>query len=198
MKELFNYHKAEKNESNIELIGMVDPNSTYYSGQLSTLQKALSIVMEKAMMEKRQCVFICIGSDRSVGDSLGPLTGTFLRSIDPTLNIYGTLEEPVHSFNLKSVYKKIKKTFFNPLIICIDASLAEKDVVGSVILNKGPIQPGSALKKTLLPIGDYHILGVVNYLDPLPSAQFLNDTRLLTVYSLSKIITKIISEKELF
>ncbi|MFD2881867.1 DUF1256 domain-containing protein [Paenibacillus rhizoplanae] len=56
-------------------------------------------------------VIICVGTDRSTGDSLGPLVGTTLaRFRSPLFHLYGTLEEPVHAINLEEtltlVYQK--------------------------------------------------------------------------------------------
>ena len=40
-------------------------------------------------------VFVCIGSDLVLGDSLGPLVGTFLRNKNLSSYIYGTLNFPI-------------------------------------------------------------------------------------------------------
>ena len=50
---------------------------------------------------KRPAVILCIGTDRSTGDALGPLIGTHLSRLNlPQLHVYGTLDEPVHATNL--------------------------------------------------------------------------------------------------
>lgn len=51
-----------------------------------------------------------------------------------------------------------------------------------------------SFKKVLPEVGDYHIIGMVNYIDPLPTMQFLNDTRLYTVMNLANKIVKIITQ----
>lgn len=139
-----------------------------------------------------EVIILCIGSDRSVGDSLGPLVGTMLVEAGVTHTVYGTLEEPVHAFNLETTMKKINRQFEKPVVLSIDAGLGNKEDVGTVFLKKGPLIPGKALQKVLPPVGDYHITGVVNYLDPLPAAQFLNDTRLYTVRKLAETIVNVI------
>ncbi|PLR66380.1 spore protease YyaC [Bacillus sp. UMB0893] len=144
--------------------------------------------------ESEDIIFLCIGSDRCVGDSLGPLAGTMLKEQQVPYRVYGTLEEPLHAFNLKGVLKDIKKLENHPLIFSINASLGEKDQVGSIVLKNGPIIPGKALEKVLPEAGAYHINGIVNYIDPLLSAQFQNDTRLYTVMNLAKTIVKMITE----
>ena len=72
-------------------------------------------------------VFVCIGSDRVTGDSLGPLVGTRLQYADNfTLPVYGTLDFPIHALNLKDAMRSIK--YFHPYnpIIAIDASLGAR------------------------------------------------------------------------
>ena len=47
-------------------------------------------------------ILVCIGTDRSTGDALGPLVGTKLEQIDiQNLQVFGTLDEPVHALNLE-------------------------------------------------------------------------------------------------
>ena len=52
-------------------------------------------------LNNRPIVFVCIGTDRSTGDSLGPLIGTLLveKNIHP-FHVYGSLENPIHALNL--------------------------------------------------------------------------------------------------
>ena len=52
-------------------------------------------------------LFLCIGTDRSTGDSLGPLIGYKLRSKRmKNVKVMGTLEKPVHAMNLEEYLKK--------------------------------------------------------------------------------------------
>ena len=60
-------------------------------------------------LNNRPIVFVCIGTDRSTGDSLGPLIGTLLveKNIHP-FHIYGSLENPIHALNLADKLSEIK------------------------------------------------------------------------------------------
>ncbi|WP_232490107.1 spore protease YyaC [Neobacillus cucumis] len=160
--------------------------------EIEVSSEIMEEIITRSMLENREIVFLCIGSDRYVGDSLGPLVGTMLRESDVPYHVYGTLKEPVHAFNLKDNLKDIQKHHKKPLIISIDACLGEKNQVGFIYFNKGPLAPGSALEKILPKVGDYHIKSMINYIDPLPASQFLNDTRLFTVFNFAKTIVKII------
>ncbi|MCY8230941.1 spore protease YyaC [Priestia endophytica] len=161
------------------------------------LTSDLAHIMQSKEYEHRDIIFLCIGSDRSIGDSLGPLVGTMLKEKKVPFEVYGTLETPVHAFNLEDTLKKITKRFKKSLIISIDASLGDEDHVGSAFLKKGPVVPGKALKKLLPKTGDFHITGVVNYVDPLPSTQFLNDTRLYIVRNLALAISEAVYQASL-
>ena len=55
-------------------------------------------------------ILVCIGTDRSTGDALGPLVGTKLEQIDiKNLQVFGTLDEPVHALNLEEKIKIYRK-----------------------------------------------------------------------------------------
>src|SRR3954466_14015390 len=60
-------------------------------------------------LNNRPVVFVCIGTDRSTGDSLGPLIGTLLveKNIHP-FHIYGSLANPIHALNLADRLSEIK------------------------------------------------------------------------------------------
>jgi len=120
--------------------------------------------LKDIVIKNRPIIFLCIGTDRCTGDSLGPLVGYHLKSCIPKGNfyIYGTLENPVHSKNLESIIDKLYYTFENPYIVAIDASLGKVKNIGKVFIDKKPLQPGLALNKNLPPIGDLSITGIVN------------------------------------
>ncbi|MGE6378423.1 spore protease YyaC [Peribacillus muralis] len=166
----------------------------FQTGKLDSLALKMKEIIRNSDYQYENIIFLCIGSDRSIGDSLGPLVGTMLKEHQVPYRVYGTLEKPVHAFNLEETLKEINKQFKKPLIFSVDACLGEQNQVGEVLLKEGPLVPGKALKKVLPEVGDFHIVGMVNYLDPLPTMQFLNDTRLYTVMNLAKRIVKMIMQ----
>lgn len=90
---------------------------------------------------------LCIGTDRSTGDSLGPLIGTFLKEqVDLPYEVLGTLEDPVHAKNLEIAINGIDD---NNLVIAIDACLGKMDHVGYITVSEGGIKPGSGVGKDL-------------------------------------------------
>lgn len=111
----------------------------------------------------RDLVVICIGTDRSTGDALGPLTGSMLANRElPVAGIYGTLDEPVHATNLSDTLEMVAKRHPGTTTVAVDACLGRTDTVGTVCVRSGPLQPGTGVHKKLPSVGHFHITGVVN------------------------------------
>ena len=150
--------------------------------------------LKEIINENREIIFICIGTDRCTGDSLGPLVGYKLKSFykempKNNIYIYGSLESPVHSKNISNIIDKIKANFDNPFIIAIDSCLGKINNIGKVFVSDNPIFPGLAVNKELPPIGDLSITGIVNISG---NYEFiiLQNTRLYTVMSLADCISQ--------
>lgn len=138
---------------------------------------------------EQNLILLCIGTDRSTGDSLGPLTGTLLKksNLYPAI-IIGDINKPVHASNLGEAIKLIFTKYHNPFIISIDAGLGKQSSVGYIDVKKGPLKPGTGVNKKLPEIGDMHITGLVNvggYMEYL----VLQSTRLSIVMKMAEIIT---------
>ena len=150
----------------------------------------LYLKLKEPISEKRPIIFLCIGTDRSTGDSLGPLVGYKLKSSHKdNIYIYGSLETPIHSKNLTSVLSKIEQHFDNPYIVAIDSSLGSIQNVGKIFIDEKPLTPGLALNKDLPPVGNLSITGIVNISGNLEFI-VLQNTRLFTVMALADCITQ--------
>lgn len=133
-------------------------------------------------------IFLCIGSDRATGDSLGPIIGQkLIKRHAPNLHIYGTLENPVHAKNLEETLHTIHQYFVNPYIIAIDASLGKVSHIGYFTLAEGALKPGAGVGKELPQVGNLHITGIVN-LSGMLEYSVLQTTRLHTVMLLAEQI----------
>ncbi|HAG07244.1 MAG TPA: spore protease YyaC [Peptococcaceae bacterium] len=137
-----------------------------------------------------ECVLLCIGTDRSTGDCLGPLVGWRLSKVKQGLfAVYGTLEEPVHAVNLEDKLAAIKIAHPGSLVIAVDACLGSPENVGSITVGDGALEPGAGVKKKLPLVGDIHITGVVNvggYLEYV----VLQNTRLSVVMRMAGVIVE--------
>ncbi|RKP54090.1 spore protease YyaC [Cohnella endophytica] len=144
----------------------------------------------KALPPGKRIVVVCIGTDRSTGDSLGPLTGSLLSKYRSSLfELYGTLEHPVHAMNLDDTLAKISRDCDDPYVIAIDACLGTVSGIGTVFVGDGPLRPGAGVNKQLSPVGNIHVSGIVN-IGGLLGYHVLQNTRLHLVMSMANLISR--------
>lgn len=158
-----------------------------------TLGKYLVDILTPKLQNNNDIIFLCIGSDRCTGDSLGPLVGDKIQFLSSNnVYVYGNLESTVNATNLDNVLTTIKSNHVNPFIIAIDASLGNSADIGKIIINDEPLCPGKALNKDLPSIGNISIVGIVNISS---CFQFttLQNTRLYIVMKIANTIAKGIS-----
>jgi putative sporulation protein YyaC len=186
--KMWSFISKRKKKDRIESSNVMSLQST----KEAEIEKISYTLKEVLCQTSNEIVFLCVGSDRSTGDSLGPLVGTMLKERNIPFPVYGTLEQPVHALNLKKVIKDIHKTYKEPFIFGIDACLGDEGKIGSVFIKEGAFIPGNAVNNVLPSVGNYHLKAIVNYLDPISPVQSLNSTRLYTVKVLSEIVTEII------
>lgn len=149
----------------------------------------LRICISRVSRPWDELVFLCIGSDRVTGDSLGPLIGHQLcRQGFCSHPVYGTLAHPVHALNLTDCVSHIKERHPSALIIAIDASLGSKKHLGFITVGNGSIRPGAGVKKELPEVGDVFITGIVN-LSGTFEHLLLQTTRLSTIVHMADSIT---------
>ena len=164
----------------------------YNSSQLSSSYEFGRQLLQFISSDKKPdqpLIFLCIGSDRATGDSLGPLIGYKLSQRHPaSIHIYGTLEQPVHAKNLSEVIQDIYRSFHQPYIIAIDASLGKPSHIGYFTLAKGALKPGAGVGKDLPQIGSLYVTGIVN-LSGFLEHSLLQTTRLQVVMTLADHIT---------
>lgn len=136
----------------------------------------------------RSLVFICIGTDRSTGDSLGPLIGYKISNLKQKgVYIYGNLENPVHAKNLEEIMKSVSSECHEPFVIAIDACLGRMDHVEYISIGEGSIKPGSGVNKELTPVGDMYVTGIVNF-GGFMDFLVLQNTRLHVVMKIADLI----------
>ncbi|MHB8125087.1 MAG: spore protease YyaC [Desulfitobacteriaceae bacterium] len=140
----------------------------------------------------RPVLILCIGTDRSTGDSLGPLIGTqLIRHKLPKLHVLGTLEQPVHATNLSETILYIEESFVNPFVIAIDACLGRLDSIGFITLTQGPLKPGAGVHKELPAVGEAHLTGIVN-VGGFMEYMVLQNTRLNIVWQMAEKISAMV------
>ena len=118
----------------------------------------------KTVLTNKKIVVLCIGSDKVVGDSLGPAIGTMLiDGLKTDVIVYGSLQVNVNAKNLLLVKQMIKVLHPDRTLLCIDAALGVTSEVGTIQIYDHGLYPGSATNKNLPCVGDLSIVGVVNH-----------------------------------
>lgn len=121
------------------------------------------IITEYFMSGKKDIVIINIGTDKCIGDCLGPLVGSTINVDDmENVYVYGTLDAPIHAINMKERLYEIYEKHPDAFIIGIDACLGERDHIGRIAVRDFPISPGKGVGKRLPSVGDISIIGVVD------------------------------------
>ena len=159
--------------------------------QLPALQTILPALRPLLHRLRRAPVFLCIGSDRVTGDSLGPLVGHLLTEVHRLpAYVYGSLHSPVTALNLTETVAAIRRRHAGCKIVAIDSSVGAEDEVGNVRVFRGSIKPGAADGKKLPRVGDVSITATV----AAGSHKNLYSVRLGFVYTLAAGIAQTICD----
>ena len=153
-------------------------------------QTNLALFLAKLYNSSFPLIILCIGTDRSTGDSLGPLIGSKLDNAKLNdFKVYGTLDEPVHAVNLQDTIDRIQSSYKNPFILAIDACLGRTESVGYISIKEGSLQPGTGVNKNLPAVGNLQIIGIVN-VGGFMEYMVLQNTRLSLVMKMANIISQ--------
>src|SRR5690554_7447975 len=99
---------------------------THFGDPLSSATLAVTLA---SLALKPEVDIVCVGTDRSTGDALGPFIGSALLErqekglLPANVTIHGTIHHPVHALNLAETIESINQTGRESTIIAIDACL---------------------------------------------------------------------------
>ena len=96
-------------------------------------------------------IFLCIGTDRIIGDSFGPIVGHRLNKIYrniKNIDVIGDLNNIVCDTNIVCTMRLIERAYKNPFIISIDAALSKDENIGRVIVQESGILLGKRSRKS--------------------------------------------------
>lgn len=154
---------------------------------IEAFSECLKGLIYKNKKKSEHLVLLCIGTDKVMGDCLGPLLGYRLKKTGYSGIIYGDLDSPVHAKNIFEVIEEINKKHPHAFIIAIDASLGTESHIGFITLGVGSILPGAGVGKDLPRVGNLYITGIVNSLSK-SQETLLSNTRLNVVMNLADTI----------
>lgn len=132
-------------------------------------------------------VFVCIGSNKIVGDSIGPIVGNKLLEKNKlkNINVIGTTTEPVNYQNIDKFSQYIQESSKDSCVISIDSAMGKTKQIGQIYVNWGNLEIGKAIRKKGICRSHINIKVVV--------ARNKNNI-LDNLYELSKVKTEYIAE----
>lgn len=169
--------------SGIEMIKKDEVN------QIQKIEEYLHFYILSHYKEIESINIVCVGCDKSIGSSLGPIIGTRLLSeleSRDRVKIFGTLKEPIPATGIDKVLDKLESD--KDFIITIDTSLGASDEIGSVIIESSSLFPSIKLGKNLISKGDINIKGIVGDKEKISCLGTFGEIGLNTAWELSEVI----------
>ena len=126
-----------------------------------------SIVLRNKIegLEISKLIFLCIGTDRIIGDSFGPLVGYKLKNFfskNDNIEVIGDLERIVSLSNIENIISNIYNTYENPFVVAIDSAVYNKNRIGAIIVTNTKINVAGMYTNRKILVGDISIKGVVS------------------------------------
>ena len=139
-------------------------------------------------------IFMCVGVDSVVIDSLGPIVGEMLKKkYAVPAYVYGDLDYTITAGNIDYVASFISIMHPRAKICVIDASVGNVEERGYIKLVEGGVMPAGLTKQNPKVIGDMALLGVVathGFRDKIS----LNNIKMQEVLSMAEVIAWAISQ----
>lgn len=120
-------------------------------------------------MKKIDYTFVCIGTNRIISDSFGPRVGKKLKQVfykNENINVYGTIENPIHLKNVEYFLKKIEN---KNQIILIDSAIGRKEDIGNTYVNRGGMEIGKAFNHSIYIPANINIKTVIGAKEYMPN-----------------------------
>ena len=156
--------------------------------KVENFTKAFNEPIKEKLNKVNLVVFVCIGTDAVIADSLGPIIGTKLTPYEKwTVSVYGTLHDPITAKNANNYAKFPDDT----LVVAIDATIHDMEP-GSIIVAEESLKPGEEAGADLKEIGDVVIKGVVS------NKKNIDNVRLSFIMDFADYITEGILASNIF
>lgn len=133
------------------------------------LQKKLYQIEEEGQFT--EVIFLCVGTNRLVGDMVGPIVGEKLmnkvhhKRIQKLNNreivVYGNMQHTLNLKNANEIIQYLQYKYKRPFIITIDAALGSEDMIEKILIGSGKIEIGKALENEIQYQSNIYIKGIV-------------------------------------
>lgn len=168
-------------------------NQEQYSNFIKEFTEHLYLL--KSDIPYTHYIFLCVGSDKVIGDCFGPIVGQNLeekfKNTFNNIKIIGTLEKPISAINIEEEITKIYKLYENPCIIAIDSALSKEKDVGKIIVSNEKLHFAKSVRSKGIQAGDISIKGIVarDYKISRYNFNALQNTSLSVVIKLANIVS---------
>ena len=140
-----------------------------------------------------ECVFVCIGTNKLLEDSLGPRIGERLKNNFKNHNkvkIFGTMNNPVHFKNAHILCDKLKGE--NTRTILIDSAFGKQEHIGNSFINLGGLIIGKAYGKSFYFPADLNIKTVIG------TEEYLPNWEIEQIENLAESVANVIIKSRIF
>lgn len=126
-----------------------------------------SIFQNKQKNDFTDIIVLCIGTNKVIGDSIGPMVGEYLNKLlesreeKKNIVIYGNMSKTLNLKNVQQILKNEITKYENPFIITIDAALGRTELIEQIFVGKGNIQIGSCLGDGICCYSNLYLKGIV-------------------------------------
>lgn len=144
------------------------------------------------LKSKEKPIFLCVGTDKVVGDLVGVIVGELLsKKYHPNAYVYGNLDYAVTNKNIPIVVEYLKQNYPQNPVIVIDGICGETHELKHIKAYEHGCVPGGEFGFGV-PVGDYSILGVVD-VKGIDKLGFLKSVKLKTVVGIAEFIAESIN-----
>lgn len=160
----------------------------------------------KRNKQNKNIIFLCIGTNKVIGDSIGPIVGTNLKNdlknnlkfkgdfnIENTsIKIIGDMSNNISYNNIEDNIKNIKNSSEDNFIIVIDSALSSENNIGKIFVHNRGLKYAESLKRKNEIIGDMSIKAVVgkNTQNRFKNFKILKNISSQRVITMSNIVSK--------
>ena len=113
------------------------------------------------LLNMKKLVFVCIGTTKVVGDSIGPKVGDLLKASGVNAYVYGCTGNQITSLNVAQYAQMLNRRHKNDVVVVIDSTLGESKDIGKIKLTSNGIKPGGAFFSNRKRIGDIGVMAIV-------------------------------------
>jgi putative sporulation protein YyaC len=154
------------------------------------------VLREKiADLEISKLIFLCIGTDRVIGDSFGPLVGYKLKRLfidKENIKVIGNLDNIICMHNISKILRDINSTYKHSFIVAIDAAFSDRNNIGRIVVSKNSMNIGSGFCKNIISVGNMSIKGIVskNTNNPKYNFKLLQNTSLSFIMGMADCVSQ--------